>query len=202
LALLGTAIYFPAGGVAGRYTVPAVWGLDILLALLLTKLMQAPVTIWKRGALVVFSIGLLWITITNLGKQFKATARNELLWQALEHLEHESPKNAEVVWLGSSEIVPPPQLQFGEGEHFQWHLQHRGRVQVDLRRVEHRDRRTALAAATREPESALVLCGFPPDADNADWQVGREFRVPFWLGFKSFQCYLWVRKPGGERTVP
>src|SRR5207244_3165363 len=42
LLVAGTAVYLPVTIISGRYAMPAVWGLDILLALLLAALAKLP----------------------------------------------------------------------------------------------------------------------------------------------------------------
>ena len=71
LALLvcGIGIYLPLGGIAGRYTMPAVWGLDLLLAVLLTELAAVTRPGWRRLAQAALACGLIAVAISNLGRQ-------------------------------------------------------------------------------------------------------------------------------------
>src|SRR6185437_16651322 len=75
LLLGGIGMYLPMSNIAGRYAMPAVWGLDILFALLLSALVAAPLTAWKKAAFAAICTGLAIVAISNLGRQEKFAAR-------------------------------------------------------------------------------------------------------------------------------
>jgi hypothetical protein len=192
LLICGTAIYLPIHGVSGRYTMPAVWGMDLLLAVLFSALAVVPSRLWRRLALGSLACALLAMAVSNVGRQEKLMARNALLWQALEHLEREIPRGATVAWLGMPDVAGDVrELPFSEQVHFQAHLAARGRSDIDVKPI---------CRHECHELPALVLSGTPLDAAAGDYRLVREFRTHFWAGHKSFQCYLWERR--SPRTGP
>ena len=122
LALIvgGLLAYLPLDIMAARYTIPAVWGCDILLALLFAE------TSCPAGPLAApdsrsspSCVGLAALTVANLGRQERMVARNRLLWQVVHHLEA-APPDTRVEWVADG-------LGAEEGIHVAWHLRHRGR---------------------------------------------------------------------------
>ncbi len=130
----GIAIYLPMDAVSGRYTMPAVWGLDVLIAVLLSEALAAPSLTWKRAAIGTMAMGLCAVAISNLGKQQRFAARAEMLWQAVEFVERQPlPADTSVAWIsdpaansgGRSASSTTTGLNVEEGIHFDWHLQAR-----------------------------------------------------------------------------
>lgn len=128
LLLAGTVVYLPIRAVAGRYTVPAAWGLDLFLAVGLAWLAALPRTRLWWASQAALACGLACVLGACIGKQQKLAARNQLLWEALEWVERNAPHGAEVAWVSGT---GPDALGVEEGAHFRWHLQARGRC--DLR---------------------------------------------------------------------
>jgi hypothetical protein len=185
LVVFGIGIYLPIGAAAGRYTMPAVWGLDLLIAALLTALADVPRGAWRRTAHAAFGCGLAVVLAANVGKQGRFAARADLLWQALECVEREVPTDTCVAWPGRpGEIAPSQELEWAEGIHFGWHLQARRRPDIAL----HFDDDSGPAA----PVFALTGRNQPPEGD---WQLLHEFSSPYWLGRRCYHCYLWERGP-------
>src|SRR5439155_1339514 len=87
LLLCGIAVYLPIPAMSGRYTMPAVWGLDLILAAFLSVLADVPATAWRRAAGVGLAAGLAAVAIANVGRQEKFAARADVLWQAVETVE-------------------------------------------------------------------------------------------------------------------
>jgi hypothetical protein len=191
LLLCGTGIYLPIDGVAGRYTMPAVWGVDLILATIFDGLVRAAPGLWKRAAIASVCLCLPALAIMNYGKQSKALARSNLLWQPLQFLEGHAPAHATVVWQGTADIVPRNnELPFSESVHFGWHLQARGRSDIEIRTVSMSQARTDWP---KTDESTWVISSQPPPA-GGDWELVREFHASFWAGWRDYGCYLWTRK--------
>jgi hypothetical protein len=192
LLVFGTGIYLPFNGVAGRYTMPAVWGADIWLAVLFSMLSQVPLPRWRRLALGLVLAGLGAVAVTNLGRQDKVAARNALLWQALEYVEKEAPKHATLAWLGTPVVgVASPELPISEGVHFRGHLAGRGRGDIDLQLVSNQDQQAG------KDSPLLVMTGTPVRTWPGAFRLVREFQTHYWAGQRSFHCYLWEQETQG-----
>lgn len=191
LAVLGIGIYLPVPGIAGRYTIPAVWGLDILVAFLLTALECSGRRAVQRFGYVALAGWLLFCGATNLDRQWKYRARAQLLWQALQTVERQAPSGAVVTWVGkTSPGVGVADMPVTEAEHFCWHLQGRGRRDLSLQALD--STKTAeLLAGRQKPAPALVLAPVPPPQTNPHWVLARRFHVPYRAGMKSYECFLW-----------
>lgn len=190
LALLaaGTAVYLPLGIMAARYTLPAVWGADLLLALLLAKLFALPDALPRRVAGVALAAGLAALTVANVGRQEKAAARSRLLWQALHHVERTAPPGARVEWAADG-------LGVEEGIHFAWHLLHRGRPDLAVGLTD--------AAGTPVVRAELPPLDRPADLrvtagpPAAGWRPGDAFAVRYRLGRRGYECRVDGRPSAG-----
>ena len=185
LLVMGLAVYSPLDAVSGRYSIPAVWGLDLGFAVLLSLLATVPAGLWKRLAVVGLACGLAAVAVANLGKQDKFAARAALLWQALEHVERQAPPGACLGWLAG------PDLNIEEGIHFGWHLSHRGRPDLDLCLLDAQGRpqqRPELDQASREPVLLVSGSETPP---GPGWQRHRDFASFYWGGRRRYHCYLY-----------
>ena len=200
LLLAGIGTYLPARvAMAGRYTVPAAWGLDLGLAVLCTVLLRTPSTGWKRAALVAFSVGLTVIAVRAVALQAANAARSGVVWQALRFVEREAPPGAGVAWTVAPAVGGD---RMGEAIHFGWHLGNRSR----------RDLRYGLIDDEGRPHRRPEIPGAPPEhldvvvttdpvaprllrPDPARWE-----RVPFraLLGRGRWhECYVWIRRSAG-----
>ncbi len=191
LALIagGLAAYLPLDIMAARYTIPAVWGCDLLLALLLARLLALPDRWPRRTALVALGIGLAVLAVANLGRQERVAARNRLLWHAVHHLEA-LPPNTRVEWVSDG-------LGAEEGIHAAWHLRHRGRPDIAIGLVDAADQpleRVELPPLAGPP-TARVTAG-PP---RPGWRPAAEFVVGYQLGRKSYT--LRVDEPAPAPTL-
>ena len=202
LVVCGVAIYLPMPAVSGRYTMPAVWGLDLALAGLLALLGTVELPVWRKLAMAAVVGGLIAVAIANVGRQAKVAARINVLWQALEFVEKSAGNEARIAW------VSGPQLNVEEGIHFRWHLQARGHdnVVVDLF-DEHgvAEERCELPPVNPGSGSSFILhpssfslrpssfaiTGTPQPPPTGDWALVRHFEATFWLGRRHFDCYLW-----------
>jgi hypothetical protein len=199
LLIAGIAVYLPMNASAGRYTMPAVWGLDLALALLLTALFSAPRTLWRRTAEAALACGLVATAFSANDKHQKFAAKIDLLWQTLETIEREAPPNARIAWYcgasGSGDIDAE------SGVHFQWHLAARGRPDVSLVYVN--DSVSPNVPATRpsvksEPTFAFWTQTNPDAAKH--WAEWRRFTASYRAGMKQLEGHL-GRKPFPLQTA-
>lgn len=195
LLLGGVAMYLPMSMMSGRYAMPAVWGLDILLALLLTALVAVPLTAWKKAAWAGVCTGLAVVAIANLGRQEKFGARARMLWEAVHYVETTAPPDSSVAWLSGDSLKGG--LNVEEGIHFQWHLYHRGRGDVRVGLFDESGKpleRVELPPLRGEPQFALI--GKVVE-EPGGWEPERTFAAGYWLGRKRYDCHLSRRRPAG-----
>jgi hypothetical protein len=195
LLVLGVGIYVPFTGVSGRYTIPAVWGADLWIAVLLDCLAVVPWTAWKRTAYAAFGCGLAAVLVANFGKQDKLGARIGLLWQTLEWVEQSTPPGAAVAWI--SEEVPAsqqPDLTVAEGIHFALHLSGRGRRDIRFQPLDRHGQpyRTQLPPVRNAVPQLLISGSNQPPAPSG-WRLAKELTHSYWAGARWFHCYLWTR---------
>ncbi|HEX4589190.1 MAG TPA: hypothetical protein VH120_04635 [Gemmataceae bacterium] len=187
LLAAGLAVYLPIAAVSGRYTMPAVWGLDLLLGVLIAKLAGVPSVAARRAAWVGLCGGLAIVAGANTGRQEKFAARAAVLWDTLEYIEATGGRER-VAWIDG------PGLSNEEGIHFHWHLQARGReVPVDLYDEAGRpEQRCELPTPAGGAGLAVTGSTHPPPGGR--WELRRTFRRPYWGGRREFDCYLWLAK--------
>ncbi|HMC65167.1 MAG TPA: hypothetical protein VKI65_09540, partial [Gemmataceae bacterium] len=82
LLFAGVAIYLPLDMVSGRYSMPGVWGADIGIALLLSRLGEVATVRWRPLAYAGLACGLIAVAVSNVGRQDKFAARARMLWRA------------------------------------------------------------------------------------------------------------------------
>lgn len=205
LLAAGFAVYLPMGMMSGRYTMPGVWGLDILIGLLLSALVALPMTAWKRVAWGGVWVGVALVAVANVGRQEKFAARARMLWDAVHHVERTAPPDAVVAWVSGDSAKG--ELNAEEGIHFRWHLLHRGRADVRVGLID-RDGKPVERVELPPPDAEPLyrLAGTPGGA--AAFQEEREFTAAYWLGRKRFACHLLrrdtsvARAAGGATIVP
>lgn len=197
LALLlgGVGMYLQMDMVSGRYTMPAVWGLDIALAVTLSCLLGAPVTAWRRLALGMLLVGLVGVAIANLGRQEKFAARAALLWQMVEYVQRHAPPNTCLGWVCTSDTsTRQPNLNVEEGIHVAWHLRHRGRADVCVALLDANGRpfdRCEIDPVAQSPTwYAHATYDQPPTALTTAWQPMQRFVVGYWCGRRTFQATI------------
>lgn len=197
LLLGGIALYLPMEAVSGRYAMPAVWGLDLTVAALLSAAVALPTALaLRRLAFAAVGVGLAVVAVANVGRQEKFAARADLLWQTLEYVERTAPPNARLGWISGSApaavVSRPDLLNIEEGIHFEWHLHNRGRsdLRVGLCDEEGRPQQRCELAPLDAPPTLLVTAGRPP---ANDWRELREFAAPYWHGRRHYDCSVWAR---------
>ncbi len=193
LLAAGVAVYLPMQAMSGRYTLPAVWGADLLVAALLSSLVGAAACPSRRAAFAALGCGLVVVALANLGRQDKFQARAVLLWDALHEIEHDAPAGSAVTWVCGRD------LNFEEGIHFQWHLRALGRadVAVSLRDAEGCPlRRVELPEMNRPARFAVAGNDRPPA--GGDWRLVREVCAAYWAGHRHYHCYVWRKEDSSE----
>jgi hypothetical protein len=181
LALAGIAVYLPFGARSGRYAVPGVWGLDLWMALFLTKAFSMPEGLWKRAGATAFTIGLV-VSLAVIGiRQDQLAARTNFLWQPAHYLESHAQNGATVLWqCGTGR----DDLSLSEGLHFQWHLARRQRTNVILEL-----KKDASHIVETRASYALTNAAAAP---APGWQLARTFETSSLFGRRKNRCYLWA----------
>ncbi len=189
LALLvgGLVAYLPLDIMAARYTIPAVWGCDLLLALLLARLLALQPGRLRLVALIAFGVGLAAMAVANVGRQERVMARNKLLWQVVHHLEATAPPAARVQWIADG-------LGAEEGIHVAWHLRHRGRpdIQIGLHDASGNPIKRVELSTLAGPPMVRVTAG----PTSPGWRTDAEFAVGYQIGRKRYACR--VESPVGN----
>jgi hypothetical protein len=189
LLAAGTGVYLPLGTVAGRYTIPAVWGVDLWIAALVSTLVTIEANRAKRLAIAALGIGLVLVAAANLGRQEKLASRHRMLWEALHAIERSAPKDATIAWVAG--VVGAE-----EGVHFGWHLRGRGRGDLSIAVYDAAGNllpRRELGDARGAPILAITGRTSPPLAGR--WRKAQDFSTGYRLGFRSHACSLWERTP-------
>jgi hypothetical protein len=189
LLLGGAAMYLPMDAMSGRYTMPGVWGFDVLIAVLLAGVASAAPSRWRTAAVVALLAGLTGVAVASIGKQQKFAAKADLLWQMLKHVERTAPADAAIAWVCGS---GPGDLNVEEGIHFQWHLGHRERTDVRIVLVDGHGQpvRRREVASTDDAGPKLAAWGINPPPG---WGDGSEFHRPYWFGRRQFVGHVGVR---------
>jgi hypothetical protein len=182
LFAFGYGVYVPMAGVAGRYTFPGVWGLDVLCALLWTQLFSLPSRL-QKVTYVLLAGGLIMSAVAIVGKQEKNLARLDALWDALYVVESQASIGSRVGWVAVDDRRRTEELEFSDGIHFRWHLQGRGRNDLYWQDLAPGD---ALSS-----DLAIVITSSP--AAPAGWELLKECRRSYWFGRKEVVCCVWRR---------
>jgi len=183
----GIVVYLPMNMIAGRYAMPAVWGLDILLALLLSALIALPLTVWKKAAVGATCVAVAAIAISNVGRQEKFAARAKMLWEAVDYAEKNAPPGSRIAWMSGDSAKGG--LNIEEGIHFQWHLYHRGRGDLKVGLFDEAGQplaRVELPQLDGPPTFAMA----GKVVEVMEWEPERDFAANYWLGRKKYECRL------------
>lgn len=195
LLLGGIVMYLPMGMTSGRYAMPAVWGLDILFATLLTALVAVPLGLPKKAAWAAICTGVAVVAVANVGRQEKFAARARMLWDAVRYVETIAPLGTQVGWMSGDSLKGG--LNVEEGIHFQWHLYHRGRGDVKIGLFDEQGKpldRVELPPLDGPPQYALF--GKPAEGAGG-WEPERAFAAAYWMGRKRYDCQLSRKPPSG-----
>lgn len=193
----GTAVYLPLPIMAARYTMPAIWGFDILVGVLVAGLIAVP-SVWpKRVAWAGFAVGIVLLVVANVGRQEKVMARSRLFWNVLEDVEKRAPANARIAWVGGE--TGPGSLNVEEGIHFQWHLTHRGRGDIEVQLVQ-ADGSPVSPKRVELPEPtgpAQYRIAGAEVGESPRWELVQPFERAYWFGRKNVKLRLETAKAGG-----
>ncbi len=191
IAVCGAVVYLPMDDMSGRYTMPAAWGLDVLFAVLLAALLNAPASRPRVLAMVALVAGLVALLTANVLRQEKIAARAKVLWQVVHHLETTAPPDAGVMWVSGDSTRGA--LNAEEGIHVQWHLARRGRP--DIRIALHDANEQPLARVELAPAAGEPLFRVSGSAAPAPgWAPERTFTEVFQFGRKRYDCHV-SRRP-------
>jgi hypothetical protein len=119
LLAAGAFVYMPWPYCCGRYTMPAVWGADILFALLLSTAREARPLV-RVGVYGAAALGLLLVGFDTLKLQDRQADLLVPMWDAIHYLEEAVPESAAMRTGEDGEFTE------GERIHFSSHLSFRG----------------------------------------------------------------------------
>jgi hypothetical protein len=191
LLAAGMVVYLPIPAISGRYTMPAVWGLDLILAALLSGLALVSNDRWRRTAWVALGVGLAAVAVTSVGKQERFAARAAVLWEALEYVEQHSTPADRVAWYDG------PALNVEEGIHFRWHLLARGHdLPVDLY-DEHGKPQERCELPPAAGGAGIAVTGAADAPPGGPWELRRSFKRTYWGDRHEYDCYVWGIANGG-----
>ena len=202
LFVSGVTIYLPLGMMAPRYTMPAIWGWDLFLAIVLGGFLSMSPSRWSHLAWGGLSLGLAIMMVANISRQEKVMARSRLLWETLTYLEKSAIPGSRIAWFsGESD---DGSLNVEEGIHFQWHLIHRGRgdLRVNLYDLQGNPlNRVELGPPTGSAESARYrIIGGAPREPELTWTVAQRFASTYRFGRKQYLCR--VESASNPRSTP
>jgi hypothetical protein len=191
LAAAGLLVYLPMGWAAGgpgRYTIPAIFGFDLLLAVAFSELIRLPVSKSRRTAIFVLYGALAVAAVYNLALQDRFRARAVVLTDFLNEVETRASAGSIIGWPGSYSDSPT----LGEGIHFRWHLQQRGRHDIHFRFLTEGQNSQTTAADAERP-SIVVGSTAPELAGHAGSWSPRTLTAPYWFGLRAFHVQFWQR---------
>jgi hypothetical protein len=215
LLFAGAAVYLPMNAMSGRYTVPVVWGLDIVLGVLLSRLIALPRSVWRQAAAAALVCGLVAVAVAGVGQQEKFAARAGLLWQALHWTERHAPIDARIAWVGclytpgvgypgARDGSSDQRLDTAEGVHFAWHLRGRGHTDFKFGLLDENGQPVQHPKFSRlsGPPDLVVTSKpvLPPTLAELNFEWHRQaFSVQYRFGKRRFDCYVWTRVPTAGR---
>lgn len=195
----GTAVYLPLPMVAARYTMPAIWGFDVLLGLALTAFVALPATWPKRVAWAGVAVGMVVLTLANVGRQEKVAARSRMLWDLVHEVEQTAPAGTRVAWVSGGTAAGS--LNVEEGIHFRWHLLNRGRPDIQVMLVDETDAPIARVELPPADGPADVRIAGAAVAGSARWEPVRAAEVGYWFGRKRYASRVELAKRPGAGVV-
>jgi hypothetical protein len=200
LAVAGAAVYLPMDAMSGRYTMPAVWGLDILLAVLLTAMLRAPGSRLRTAAILALLTGLGVMFAVSLHRQEKLKARERMLWEVVHYLETHAPANAGVEWVSGN----PAQGALGveEGIHVQWHLARRGRPDIRFLLLDSANQPVERVELPTLEGAVLFRVAGSRSANASGWEQDRAFTAVYQFGRKRYDCQVSRRAVGLASASP
>lgn len=199
LLAAGSAVYLPLPMMAARYTMPAIWGFDVLLALTLTAFLSLPLAWPKRVAGVAIAVGMVVMVVANVGRQEKVAARSRMLWDAVHEVERAVPAGAGIAWVSGE--TGPGSLNVEEGIHFRWHLLARGRGDVRIKLVDENDQpiaRVELPVFDGPTDYRITGAAFE---GSKSWEPVQVAEVKYAFGRKQYGCRIETAKRPGAGVL-
>lgn len=179
LVFFGVGIHLPVAGVSGRYSVVAGWGIDLLVGLFLTLGVSHGQAYLARWGLVLVGCGLAVATLAGYDRMARQAARAALLWEVVEAVEADTSSRAPIAWVGDS-MPSRNQIGLGEGVHFGWHLEGRGRYPVPV------------VPLNTWPESSAMSRVISSSAEPPPgWKLKQAFEQPIFPLGGTDRCYLY-----------
>jgi hypothetical protein len=196
LLVCGFAVYLPfrvpQDSIPGRYTIPAVWGLDLMIAVFLSAFFAAPRSKLKLAAIVALAAGLVATAAGTLIKSEKTAARARLLTDVLENVRNRTPSPSCIGWLyGAMDAAAGQPLSDSEAVHFLWHLQHGAHLGAELAVHDVKDS-GGLSCGSGKPSPTILVSGQPVlPGGIGGWKASAQFQRRYWSGL--YQAYVWTR---------
>lgn len=187
LLAFGFLVYWPMQSLAGRYMIPAAWGLDLLIVLTLDAGFRVSTTLWRKALMGAFAAGLAVTAFVNLARQEWMGQRSQMLWNALVDLETRAAPTDTVLFVGKKYVdLKPGDLGESEGIHFRMHLQQRNRRPLAV---------TIVSEPPREPrEQGVWLLSGLVERPAGTWSLTRVYETEPMLRRKKSSCRLWSRE--------
>jgi hypothetical protein len=192
LLICGFAVYLPMNIMSSRYTMPAVWGVDLLFALLLSAFVKLESSRFTQVTWAALGLGLVALMVAGVNRQEKIVARNTMLWSMIHHVEKQLPTGAVLEWRSGS--TESGELNVEEGIHFYWHLLHRGRGDVRILLTDLEGNpipRVELAPVLGEPAYRLSAHG---SDETLAWKLVANEQRPYRYGAKRHDVVLETRR--------
>jgi hypothetical protein len=174
---------------------PGAWGLDLLTALPWAKvaLIASP---WKRLPYLLLIGGLVVTLVSMAGKQEKYRTRIGNLWDVLETVRTEIPRDARIGWVGVADRGKTDDLEFSDGVHFAWHLNALGRRDLQWQDILVGQ---AIPASVDGPQYLVTSAASVAPAGT--WKLLRHCQRDYWFGRKQVNCYVWQRVNDTNATL-
>jgi hypothetical protein len=189
LLLAGIAVYLPLDFVGNRYAIPAMWGALLLIGALLTEVVR---TVRRRANIVlaIFAVGVIAAGVENLVRQDRFRARAALLWDTLEIVEREAPAGTTIAW------PVTPELTLGEGVHFYWHIQARGRPDLRIHLLDPAGGVVPReeVRATDVPPTLRITGGLPDASPAPGWIAQHDLRRAYRWGWREHRVVVWRKE--------
>jgi hypothetical protein len=190
LLVAGTVVYLPVGIISGRYAMPAVWGFDILFALLLSAIVTQPGNTGRAVACGAVCAGIAVVLLLNVHRQDRAANRSRMLWEVVRHIETHAEPGSVIEWRCGDPATGG--LGAEEAIHLQWHLRNRGVADVRVRVVTDRGETLSRAELLAvEGEATLRVSAI--DTPEPRWKCEQTFAAYYQLGRKHYSCGIYRR---------
>jgi hypothetical protein len=185
LVLGGVVVYLPWKVMYGRYTMPAVWGVDLLMGMLLMGVISQGTPRMSWATCILFCVGLLCELRDVRHEQDHLYARSAPLWQMIRFLENECPEKAIIALINDAEHE-----RFGDGllAHLSWHVHFRRRADLNI-----------VLAQKSPPARADMLASGSAASPAAGYVRVASFKTPSRRYAGKYDVHLWQRERIAQR---